>query len=191
MQKADGSSEGAVRVDGTLKLSYSRSRGRNVQTTTTFLLSSSLTEQNRIAAAVSFRSISPVCSSGVGLRGLAPYIPVLTLTHPAVCCRSVRGPVASLKGQQSLFVGIIGTTLFQQLRQPIRVRQRRPLSAPLMSPSRRRWRQLLIRELQHMTSICFLNQFGFIFLISSCGDKRNENVCSSSSTCSGYGSSLH
>ncbi len=61
-----------------------------------------------------------------------PYMPVHTDINPVVCCCYVYicGPVASLNGQQLLFVWIIGTRLFQQFRQPIRVQPSWPLSFP-------------------------------------------------------------
>lgn len=51
-----------------------------------------------------------------------PYMPVHTNINPLVCCCFVYkcGPLASLNGQQLVFVWIIGTRLFQQFRQPIR-----------------------------------------------------------------------
>lgn len=65
-----------------------------------------------------------------------PYMPVHTNINPVVCCCCVYicGPVASLNGQQLLFVRIIRTRLFQRFRQPIRVQLSQPLSLTLSCP---------------------------------------------------------
>lgn len=64
------------------------------------------------------------------------YMPVHTDIDPVVCCCYVYicGRVASMNGQQWLFVWIIRTWLFQQFRQPIRVRLSWHLSLSLSCP---------------------------------------------------------
>lgn len=81
------------------------------------------------------RSMCPVPNMAALCQAI-PYMPVHTDIDPVVCCCYVyiRGPVASLNGQQLLFVWIIGTRLFQQFCQPIRVQLSRPLSLSLSCP---------------------------------------------------------